>query len=200
MLLTYLLTLLKRQIRHISACSASGARIIAKKVQLQQIVSLHARAFQRARAWKLTVAAARIKMLMLLLMMMTTTLTLLIGVSLHCIWQQTSLAFSRMLYVSIRIFGSSVETVFYRLRQLSNIIAAIVCELDILVGLHVLSVRSLGTRTKFSQPGFCMYSDPTAWNCCLPCHLQTITQSNIFKRHLTSFLLTDSFSILLTLL
>ena len=36
------------------------------------------------------------------------------------------------------------------------------------------------------------YCGPAAWNC-LPAYLQAIADTNIFKRHLESFLFTDSF-------
>ena len=48
------------------------------------------------------------------------------------------------------------------------------------------------TRTKFGERGF-SHSGPAAWNS-LPPQLQAITDTNIFKRHLKSFLFSDSFS------
>ena len=47
------------------------------------------------------------------------------------------------------------------------------------------------TRTKFGERGF-SYSGPATWNS-LPPHLRIITDTNNFKRHLKSFLFTESF-------
>ena len=48
------------------------------------------------------------------------------------------------------------------------------------------------TRTKLGERGF-SYSGPAAWNS-LPSHLRTMTDTNVFKRHLKAFLFTESFS------
>ena len=53
------------------------------------------------------------------------------------------------------------------------------------------------TRTKFGKCGF-SYSGSVAWNS-LPPHLCTITDTNAFKRHLKSFLFTETFSHLVLL-
>jgi len=47
-------------------------------------------------------------------------------------------------------------------------------------------------RTKFGECGFSYYG-PAAWNS-LPSHLRTMTDTNVFKRHLKAFLFTESFS------
>ena len=53
-------------------------------------------------------------------------------------------------------------------------------------------------RTKFSECGF-SYSGSAAWSS-LPSHVRTITDTNVFKRHLKAFLFTESFSYFLLVL